>query len=118
MVIFMIAKIMLNDKEYWSYIFFICKCDYQTKAIAYNLNEEKFEFLSAFKNKYTSERIIYLFDYKEENLVKKDFIKKHGFHFGLIFICLAQFIFLISLAGIKSLWYDDIYQLFFHFLIS
>ena len=74
-MIFMIAKIMLNDKEYWSYIFFICKCDYQTKAIAYNLNEEKFEFLSAFKNKYTSERIIYLFDYKEENLVKKDFIK-------------------------------------------
>ena len=45
--------------------------------------------------------------------IKKDFIKKHGFHFGLIFICLAQFIFLISLAGIKSLWYDDIYQLFF-----
>ena len=45
--------------------------------------------------------------------INKAFIKKHGFHLGLIFISLAQFIFLVSLAGIKSLWYDDIYQLFF-----
>ena len=38
----MIAKIKLDDREYFSYIFFICKCDYQTKVIVYNEEENKF----------------------------------------------------------------------------
>ena len=35
----MIAKIKLDDREYFSYIFFICKCEYQTKVIVYNDEE-------------------------------------------------------------------------------
>ena len=55
----MIAKIKLDDREYFSYIFFICKCEYQTKVVVYNEEENKFEFINAFKNKYTSERVVY-----------------------------------------------------------
>ena len=67
----MIAKIKLDEREYFSYIFFICKCEYRTKVIVYNKEENKFEFIEAFKNKYTSERVVYLFDYKEDDLISK-----------------------------------------------
>ena len=43
----------------------------------------------------------------------KNLIKKHSFHLGLIGIVAANLIFLLSFAGVRSLWYDDIYQLFF-----
>lgn len=45
--------------------------------------------------------------------IKSSFLKKHGFHIGLLTISLAHLIFLIAFAGVKSLWHDDIYQLFF-----
>lgn len=67
----MIAKIKLDDREYFSYIYFLCKYDYKTKAIVFNDKENKFELIDAFKNKYTSERIIYLFDYNENGLIEK-----------------------------------------------
>ena len=47
------------------------------------------------------------------NTIKSSFLKKHGFHIGLLAISLSNLIFLIAFAGVKSLWYDDIYQLFF-----
>ena len=74
----MIAKIKLDDREYFSYIFFICKCEYQTKVIVYNEEENKFEFIDVFKNKYTSERVVYLFDFKEEDLISKKQIQLHS----------------------------------------
>ena len=74
----MIAKIKLDEREYFSYIFFICKCEYRTKVIVYNKEENKFEFIEAFKNKYTSERVVYLFDFKEEDLISKKQIQLHS----------------------------------------
>ena len=50
---------------------------------------------------------------KDANTIKMAFIKKHWFHIGLIVFSLAHFALLFSLAGVKSLWHDDIYQLFF-----
>lgn len=67
----MICKVM-KDEEYYSYIFFICKFDYRTKVIVFNNNSNKFELVDAFKNKYTSELNISLFDYKEEGLIEKN----------------------------------------------
>lgn len=71
----MIAKIVLDDREYFSYVYFLCIHDYRTKAIVFDSKENKFEFIDAFKNKYTSERVIYLFDFSEEGLEKKKKIK-------------------------------------------
>ena len=71
----MIAKIKIDGREYFSYIFFLCICEYRTKAIVFNLKEDRFEFLDGNKNKYMQERIIYPFDYKEDGFIKKDKIK-------------------------------------------
>lgn len=68
----MIAQIKYDDKEFYSYIFFLCIYEYRTKAIVFNDLENKFELLNAYKNKYTSEAIINLFDYKEDGMIKKD----------------------------------------------
>ena len=56
---------------------------------------------------------MYILLRKDVNTIKSSFIKKHGFHLGLIVFSLANFILLISLADVKSLRHDDIYQLLF-----
>lgn len=71
----MIAKIKLDDREYFSYIFFICKWEYRTKVIVFNDKENRFEFIQAFKSKYSSERVVYLFDFKDEGMVENSKIQ-------------------------------------------
>ena len=39
----MIAQIKYDDKEFYSYIFFLCIYEYRTKAIVFNDLENKFE---------------------------------------------------------------------------
>ena len=60
----MIAKIVLNDQKYFSYVYFLCKHDYATKAVVFTPQKQQFELLDAFDNKYTSKRIVNVFDDK------------------------------------------------------
>ena len=40
-------------------------------------------------------------------------LKKYGFYTAIASVSLAAFVFMVFLAGEKSLWYDDIYQIYF-----
>lgn len=68
----MIAKIKYDDVEYFSYIYFLCIYEYKTKVIVFNSTNSKFELLEPFTNKYNNEKIVYLYDYNEDDFVKKD----------------------------------------------
>ena len=71
----MIAKIKYGNNNYFSYIYFLCKYEYKTKVITFNPNDNKFELLEPFTNKYNNEKILYLYDYCEDGLIHKDSIK-------------------------------------------
>ncbi len=60
----MIAKIVLNEQKYFSYVYFLCKHDYATKVVVFNPNKQRFELLDAYDNKYTSQCIVNVFDDK------------------------------------------------------
>lgn len=45
--------------------------------------------------------------------MKSDFLKKYGFYISLSLFSLAYLVFMICFSGVRSLWYDDIYQIYF-----
>ena len=45
--------------------------------------------------------------------MKNNFLKKYGFYLILSAVTLSHLVFVLCFSGVRSLWYDDIYQLFF-----
>ena len=71
----MIVKVELDNKEYFSYVFFECLHNYRDKYIVYNPYKEKLEFVCITGNDTLDQRLIFTYDYTQEKMIKKNEMK-------------------------------------------